>query len=667
MSVLLFKADVFMNVFTMLETIQVWVIGVFLVALGLGNNPGRILSMLKGAGILTPDNRIIVEQHADILMLRISVDNLYRAGILTQENFNIVAQDSNLFVPLYNLNEAHLLSQANFNILVSHRQLRHVLNKIKMMHLEGVLSQETFDAVITHTDKDNLVTLFITLKTAGILTTNNINILNTYDKLYFFGKGLMNLYNAGILTQQHFDYLHSSDKTKALATAFIVLHQAGILIPQNIDVLVRHPTQEQIAPILVDLKDSGILGQQNFDVVTQHHNIVALSCPIYMLNRAGILTQASFSNLLDQSHQVLLDPVIADVLWTRLSESHIAAHWEAILNAAIQPNPLYAIRGLVQTIFGEHEAQAQVELNDRQSTHTASVHRTVSDSAANLFRRYGADIDAEKLDGIIAEIGEWVASLSDDLIHDAAKRAFARLAEPYYSYTDEVSDVSTRQLLALSWLAIHHEDLREGSLDDAYAQVAEGLYECQRGYNISDAGHDLGGIDEPICTAGTFNKLVEKLAGIHPDVVVQFITPKTAGLKLAKLVKAAVYDYLETISHPSTVAGFLSTSRLLKLVEKEGMAPIWPFIKSKVTAQLFDEFGSLYTSRFDQRFLDLIDVGVDVELGELPSVQRALANSNGYHAYCLSVFRSSNLFFKMMRTQSHEHHQDQGFMPIGKG
>ena len=67
--------------------------------------------------------------------------------------------------------------------------------------------------------------------------------------------------------------------------------------------------------------------------------------------------------------------------------------------------------------------------------------------------------------------------------------------------------MNTLELLALSWLAVNDNGVRTGSFDDAKNQFIEGLYEIQRGYNLSEAGVDLHGSDVFICSGGTFNKV----------------------------------------------------------------------------------------------------------------------------------------------------------------
>src|SRR3990167_7222643 len=192
-------------------------------------------------------------------------------------------------------------------------------------------------------------------------------------------------------------------------------------------------------------------------------------------------------------------------------------------------------------------------INDGQSTHNASVHQAVSESATRLAQRYQLMIDGAGLEIVIERVKAYVSNLSDDSQKNkAAKRCVLRIAAPNYTFTDPSSHITTRQLLALTFLAICDDAHRMASLDDAKAQFVEGLYEIQRGYNLSDTGVDRGGEDRPICSAGTFNKLIEKLQGIHPDGQIRFITRETASLKLPIVVRETVRTYLLSLPerHP---------------------------------------------------------------------------------------------------------------------
>ena len=135
-------------------------------------------------------------------------------------------------------------------------------------------------------------------------------------------------------------------------------------------------------------------------------------------------------------------------------------------------------------------------------------------------------------------VQSFVYRLSNDSEKNkVAKDCILRIADPVNTFTDAGSDISLRELLALTFSAIQDDEKRISSVEDAGTQFVEGLYEIQRGYNLSNEGVDQGGLDRPICSAGAFNKLIEKLVGIHQDCQIQFITRETASLKLPIVVR----------------------------------------------------------------------------------------------------------------------------------
>lgn len=284
-------------------------------------------------------------------------------------------------------------------------------------------------------------------------------------------------------------------------------------------------------------------------------------------------------------------------------------------------------------------------INDGQSTHHASVHQTVSESANRLAYRYQLVIDGEGLEKVISSVQNYVDKLSDNSSKNkAAKSCVYRISEPNYTFTDPGSQISTRQLLALTFLAIHDDENRTGSLEDARARFVEGLYEIQRGYNLSELGVDQGGQDKFICSAGTFNKLIEKLQAIHPDCQILFITKQTASLKLPIVVKEEAMRYFASLANPSTAGESVSFTNLMVQVKEDGVEVIWNQIKGNITNRMFDEFGSLYQDRADRTFTDFIDAGKYTTLPDLSIFQKQLQNSKGYHQFCNQALHGPSIF-----------------------
>jgi hypothetical protein len=74
-------------------------------------------------------------------------------------------------------------------------------------------------------------------------------------------------------------------------------------------------------------------------------------------------------------------------------------------------------------------------INLPQSTHTASVHASISKSAKKLMVRYGAKLSDTGLEKIITEIEEDVSTLPDSQKNKAAKSCIKRISAPDYIFT----------------------------------------------------------------------------------------------------------------------------------------------------------------------------------------------------------------------------------------
>ncbi|EDP45928.1 hypothetical protein RICGR_1333 [Rickettsiella grylli] len=295
----------------------------------------------------------------------------------------------------------------------------------------------------------------------------------------------------------------------------------------------------------------------------------------------------------------------------------------------------------VENILGIHphlddnnDVVAIPHINGTQSTHTASVHQSVSESAIRLANRYKSKIDGVGLERTIRKTQAYINSLTDDSEKNkVAQRGFLRIVAPNHTFTDPISKVSTRQLLALAFLALHDDEKRVGSLEDAQMQFVEALYEVQRGYNLSELGIDQGGPDRYVCSAGTFNKFIEKLHGIHPDCQLLYMTNATASLKLPIVVREEAVRYLTTFANANTADAL---ARLIEQIKEDGVGVIWDHIKNNVAKLMFDEFSSLYKNRADSHFSNLVEAGKEVELGDLTTFQEQVQNGN-----CLSNHSST--------------------------
>ncbi len=329
-----------------------------------------------------------------------------------------------------------------------------------------------------------------------------------------------------------------------------------------------------------------------------------------------------------QSMEYLFSPdgrqALADGIITL--EQYLQIRWnehQNVMTALRDPDTRRRIRNgeiTIENFIGVQRARdvAVRPINGAQNTHTASVHQSVSESASRLLNLYESGINGAGLEKTIEKEQNYINSLSDDSPKNrAAKRGFSRIVAIDYIFTDLLSEVSIRQLLALTFLAIHDDEKRVGSLEDAKMQFVEALYEIQRGYNLSETGiDDQKDKDEYICSAGTFNKLIEKLQGIHPDCRILYITIATASLKLPIVVREESMRYLATFVKSHMAEKLLTFNCLMVQIKKEGVEVIWEHIKNNVSTCMFDEFGCLYRDRIDPGFTALVEAGKDGVLKE---------------------------------------------------
>lgn len=294
-------------------------------------------------------------------------------------------------------------------------------------------------------------------------------------------------------------------------------------------------------------------------------------------------------------------------------------------------------------------------INTAQSTHTASVHQSASESAKRLEECYGLALNATTF----ANFKDYLASLPDSLKNRAALRGFNRLTALDQTFVDPGSGIGLRRLVGLVILAMNDAGRRVGTLDDARSLMVQALYEIQREYNLSAAGvDDQQSDDEVSCPGGAFNKFIEKMHGVLPDCRMVFITQATASLKFPIVIREEARRYLKGLANPGTEAGAHAFADLMANVENEGVSFIWAKIKSMVASRMFDEFGSLYTSVNDPKFLDFIAAGEYTPLGDLRSIKETFQSSEGYSRFCrrsllgVSMFNNSVAPFNHRNTAS---------------
>lgn len=259
-----------------------------------------------------------------------------------------------------------------------------------------------------------------------------------------------------------------------------------------------------------------------------------------------------------------------------------------------------------------------VLLNEAQSTHTASVHKSVTESLQRLNRRY-AQMDIDKNIAAIKKFAQQINAQNlpetSQLEREAAIRFIARM-DTMFGNKEAGSKLTIKHILALVWEGAH--DQKNGALKCDIKTVEESfvkhLYEIQRGYNLDLLGCDLGGEDKPICAGGTINKLTDTLnAGIHEDVEIIYITKETAGEKLKAMMKEMVVAFVKNSSQKEELITQINNSKTLDKV------PTWNIpelilneIQFEVKKSFFDEFqSSLMPEQLEEIFSQYEFISLD--------------------------------------------------------
>ena len=576
------------------------------------------LSSLQRAGILSQENRMAVIVYPDSRILDLALLRLQEVGILTQENFNAVIAHINpsiLGYALARIQEARMLTEVNRGAIIAHANLDILAPALSNLQQAGILTQANFNTVIDHLNPIDLVSAFSDLQRAGILNQENRTEVITYPNLRNLVSALSNLQRAGILNQVNFDEFITRPNPRDLVSVFSALRYAGML------------------------------SQVNFDALIAHANPHDLTDAFSSLHRARICTQANVDALLDEANAPLLTVEARRHVWNRIP-THLLTqdNFARLLTAARAENPQQHIQQVTHQILGivPVGAAAAQAFNPRQSTHTASVHRSVSDSASRLIESYGSDLNVEVK---IKELKAFVHRLPQSLKNDAAKRCIDRSTAADYSFTDPSSGVSTRQLLALTYTAIHDKDKCSAPLEVAMSLLVEALYEIQRGYNINEEGDDNGDSrDLPICTSGAFNKIIEKLNGVYDDVEIKFITHQVATLKFQRLAAQHAREHLKSLATSAvTTSDYQKVKALLDgIKESKSLAPIWASIKEGIKIKLWDEFNDAYNGNRDHhQFNALIDHGEYLAAPDVSSTEAVLMATPGYQDWCYEQERRS--------------------------
>ncbi|MDG2348991.1 MAG: hypothetical protein P8L77_06000 [Gammaproteobacteria bacterium] len=210
-------------------------------------------------------------------------------------------------------------------------------------------------------------------------------------------------------------------------------------------------------------------------------------------------------------------------------------------------------------------------INKPQSTHTASVHESVSKSAKKLSKKFNKQTNVTPE---INKLKEQITNFQPNAhISVHQKQVALRSFNKHIDFFDLGSVVSYNQLIALTFVGAKNDDYRQHTFNDYLEAIILAFYEVQRGYNLNEAGiDDMKKDDMPICESGSFNKIVEKMVGILPDCEIKNINYEVIYLQLFSTIKSEIINLFtkpKTIILPKSTASTDDSTLLDEILIKD--------------------------------------------------------------------------------------------------
>lgn len=588
---------------------------------------------------------------------------------------------------------------AQFSDLDYELSLEEECKLLELLIKSELLSYEDFSADLIYKptvySRNNFkmrdfINIITRLCTARLLTPRNIDVCGSLTKGNCYNSDIASyaldiLHASGLLTEANFKFaisiaIKTSWAINATRVAKILagLNEKRILSDENKNKLLHIQDMANFADVFELLLSRDLLTQANFDKAIQYHQVLPNTtlADLYLIHEPFRLTQEILNNVFELCGQANGNiSLVAESIFNYCSPFH--AH-------------LYRRERPVE--------QKIVMFNHSQSTHTASVHKSVSISAFNLAKRYLKEIKDPKKE--IDEMQAWLEDISKSNVKDCnvslVKKIWTQIEDSYLDsnprksrllslqtitvmltnadapstrlidfkievakrclirlknespHVDPCSTINTHFLLALIWKACHDNQARRGSLQDCKKRLIDSLYDIQRGKNLNEHNVDNGKSDEWICPAGTFNKLVESLASSHSDVEIIFMNDVSAGFKLPAVIKEEVLLYLSELAKSlQTADDFVAFTSLRKQIQKEGVESIWENIATNVKLRMFQEFAPLYGNDSNHYSLkNLMECGRECKLTDIPTFATELAESKGYKEWRKNNMPETFLFFK---------------------
>lgn len=461
----------------------------------------------------------------------------------------------------------------------------------------------------------------ILMKQANLLTKENASW--TIRREFDYREGLRALQAEEMLNQENFDSMLGAGEKKgysyhmSVVDGLIKLHRATILTKENREAILKHDNSYTVASVYVELSRANILNDITRASVLKfraHYEVSCVLSGVQLLSSSNLLNDENYSRfiqnrgcftyfLLTRLPSHLFNQIVFDQIITLGDENTIDEYVHTLL--AQQEREQHA-----------HNVHPQETINEGQSTHTASVHKSVTESLIRLKARYGSSKRINQLacEGALQfayAINEKNFPEIEALKRNAAKDFLCKVSK-IWDEEEAGSKVSIQAMLGYIWQAMHDTNLLKCDSRTAEILFIEHLYEITRGYNIDDVGKDNGqDQDLAICISGTINKLVDTLnGGLHPDIDIIFVTKKTAAVKLTIIVRECVIDYVKQSNDKALLLKAISKMEQRNFdKELEKVVISW-----EIPQEILDQIKEKVLHQFNDEFATFLEIG---ELSEL--------------------------------------------------
>ena len=554
-----------------------------------------------------------------------------------------------MYTVLYNMSHVKTDDQNElpkyYTYLVEHANRLLASQILKALDQLGILTEDNFLRVISHERAESItyiLTIFFKYRLCNPDQSASIfaHILQL-DSLHFtlLQNGLILLYNNGLLREpsvrSNFNIILSWKNTVNIAIILEILRKHNSLNDQIFQSLVVDDEgASQLSVFFETFDDFELLTTDNIQRVIERLKTAPLSASrmnklcwlldktdffigeeratnleLFLKYKNLLLSSSIFKNGLKHVPVQLRTP---DVLTQML-----------VLATTHEGDLINAERAIL--VFLNQLRPEPVEIfQDDQTTHTASVHETASLSASCLKVSYEPRVFS--IPHIYENAKHWLATQPHSFKKAPAQCCFERIFKTDLGlFQDPVSKINMIHLFCYIWLAIHDDSSRiQGcEVSDATKRLFDGLYEIERGGNL-----DVNGVDpiengvppsestnQAICSAGSFNKLVETLVGVHPSVKIDFVTREVAALKFPRLVREVAMLFLVKLSKEDDQFSQDNFEKWAHEIQAMQGIPdeLWELIKPEITQKMFDEFGRVYTDGIgSSAFTDMIATGMYV-------------------------------------------------------